>query len=84
MIEPLRENLELFDEGSEKGVRCARCHHGLAPDGDDWRDGCLKRRSAPEKVGPLFAVLSGKFVFEQLYCPSCLVLLNTEIVQEDG
>jgi hypothetical protein len=37
---------------------------------------------APTLAGPLMKVLEGRYVFEKLYCPSCGVLLNAEMVEE--
>jgi hypothetical protein len=79
---PLRENLEIY--GDETGVwtRCTQCRHRLCPAENDWKEACRKKLSSPTKIGPLMKDLVGHFLLEQIYCPSCGALMNSELVEE--
>jgi nicotinamidase-related amidase len=78
----LRENLELFT-GPEGGfIRCARCRHVFCRAGEDWKQASSIRRLPPAAAGPLLSAASGKYVLQQCACPSCGVLLDTDLVEE--
>lgn len=81
---PLRENLEVYTDKSGTWIRCTRCLHNLCPTSDDWKKASKRRLSTPTKAGPLMKDLVGHFLLEQLFCPSCGVLLNTDLVEDKG
>jgi hypothetical protein len=37
----------------------------------------------PTKAGPLMADLEGQYLLEQLYCPSCAALFDTQVVEAE-
>ena len=80
MSYPLRENLEIFTN-AETWIRCTRCLHLLCTADKDWRKACKIKLLPPIKAGPLMNDLTGYFLLEQLYCPSCGVLLDTSVVE---
>jgi acetone carboxylase gamma subunit len=82
MSYPFRENLAVASEAGGKWIRCIKCGQRLCALSEDWKSACLKRIFPPTKAGPLMDVLDGRYVFEKLYCPSCGVLLNSEMVEE--
>ncbi len=82
MSHPLRENLEVFSDNDGLWIRCTRCLGVLCAASEDWRAACKRRLLPPTKAGPLMKELVGHFLLEQLYCPSCGVLLNTDLVEE--
>ncbi len=82
MSYPFRENLEVVSESGGKMIRCARCSHPFCQLGEDWENGCKRRTFPPAKAGPLTNELVGHYVLEKLYCPSCGVLLNSDMVEE--
>lgn len=83
MSYPLRENLEIHDRADGRWIRCARCLHLLCPIDRSWRDASKRRLFPPAKAGPLMKILEGRYRFEKLYCPSCGVLFNAEMVEEE-
>jgi nicotinamidase-related amidase len=78
----LRENLEVFvgREGAE--IRCAKCRYIFCRVGEDWKQACAVRRLPPDAAGPLLGVAGGKYVLQQTACPSCGVLLDTDLIEE--
>jgi acetone carboxylase gamma subunit len=79
---PFRENLEVEQDAGGKWLRCTNCGHRLCAIGQDWKTACLKRVFPPTEAGPLMNVLDARYLFEKLYCPSCGVLLNSDMVEE--
>lgn len=80
MNRAFRENLELNTDSATPQVQCVRC--GFVFGGErDWQQGCHKKLLPPTKGGPLMKDLEGEFLLEQLFCPQCKTLLNSEIVQ---
>jgi hypothetical protein len=79
---PFRENLEVNGGADGDWIRCSRCAHTLSRLNEDWRMACKRRLYAPTRAGPLTNVLDGQYLFEKLYCPSCGVLLNSDMVEE--
>jgi N-methylhydantoinase B len=65
-------------------TRCRRCGHGLARDGADHAAGCLRQRAPLTAAGPNRgeAYDRGRFALAFFYCPGCLTLLETEVVQD--
>ena len=85
MSHPVWENLEVYTSGPSGGViRCATCSHIFCEEGSDWRLAAERRVSSPTEAGPLMRDLVNDFVLEQLLCPSCGVLLNTDLVPKDN
>ena len=80
-LHPLRENLEVASYGDAAWVRCARCHHAFCPETEDWTQSCDHKLLAPTKAGALMQPLEGTFFLEQLTCPSCATLFDTEVVE---
>jgi hypothetical protein len=82
MGHPLRENLEVYSDGNGLWTRCTRCLHILCRADEDWRQACKRRLLPPTKAGPLMKDLVGQFVLEQLCCPGCGALMNSDLVEE--
>ncbi|HXV78343.1 MAG TPA: hypothetical protein VEG60_00540 [Candidatus Binatia bacterium] len=82
MNHPLRENLEVHARDDGQWIRCERCSHALSRADQNWRTACKRRLLPATKAGPLMKILEGRYIFEKLYCPSCGVLLNAEMVDE--
>ncbi len=78
---PLRHNLEVARHAGDSWVRCARCKQLLSPVGEDWTEACDRKLLAPTKGGALMAPLAGSFWLEQLTCPTCAALFDTEVVE---
>ena len=80
-IYPVWENLEVhIDEQRTGVVRCTACSHIFCQEGSDWRVAAARRLVPPTHAGPLMQDLVGQFILEQLLCPSCGILLNTDLV----
>lgn len=80
MKRALRENLELNTDTDPSQVQCVKCGFIFGGE-EDWQQGSHKKLLAPTKGGPLMKDLEGEFLLEQLFCPQCKTLLNSEIVQ---
>jgi acetone carboxylase gamma subunit len=83
MNHPLRENLEIYAGGDGEWVRCSRCQHVHCRADEDWRKFCKTRLLPPTKAGQLMDSLAGQYLLRQIYCPSCGVLLDTDLVEEN-
>jgi acetone carboxylase gamma subunit len=81
MSYPYRENLEVLDDSSDKMIRCSRCSRMLCRLGDDWKEKCARRIFPPVRAGALMTDLVGHYLLEKLYCPSCGVLLDSNLVE---
>jgi hypothetical protein len=79
---PLRENLEVYSDESEAWIRCTKCLRVLCRASENWRDSCARKLSPPTQAGPLLKDLTGHFLLEQLCCPGCSALFNTDLVEE--
>jgi hypothetical protein len=82
MNHPLRKNLEVCSDQAREWIRCTRCLRVLCLSDENWRDVCLRRLAPPTHAGPLMQELVGHFALEQLYCPGCGALINTELLEE--
>jgi hypothetical protein len=82
MSYPLRENLELFTGLQGAEIRCAKCQHVFCRAGEDWKPASRVRLLPPTAAGPLMSEASGKYVLQQNTCPSCGVLLDTDLIEE--
>ena len=80
MNQSMRENLEVHADNSGTWIRCTRCLYILCPTDEDWKKASKRRLLPPTKAGPLMKNLANRFLLEQLYCPSCGALLNTDLV----
>lgn len=84
MTYPIWENLEIYiGEQCSAVIRCTTCGHIYCEEGSDWRLAAERRLSSPTDAGPLMRDLVGQFMLEQLLCPSCGVLLNTDLVPHE-
>ncbi len=83
MKRPFRENLELDMDPAPPRVLCTRCGFDFGPEAD-WKQGSHRKLSPPTAAGPLMKDLEGQFLLEQLFCPSCKTLLDSEIVEAPG
>jgi acetone carboxylase gamma subunit len=79
---PFREHLEVEVTVDGKWLRCIHCGHRLCAYGENWKSAARRRRFPPTHAGPLMKVLEGRYTFEKLYCPSCGVLFNADMVEE--
>ena len=75
---PLRENLEVYSGE----VRCTQCRRVLCRSSENWRETCIRSLSPPTQAGPLMKELAGHFALEQLFCPGCGALFNTDLVEK--
>lgn len=82
MTYPLRENLELFTGSQGSVIRCAKCQHVFCAAGSDWKPASRVRLLPPTAAGPLMREASGKYVLQQNLCPSCGVLLDTDLIEQ--
>jgi nicotinamidase-related amidase len=78
----LRENLELFSGSQDAVIRCAKCQHVFCAAGNDWKPASRIRLLPPTAAGPLMSEASGKYVLQQNICPSCGVLLDTDLIEQ--
>lgn len=83
MNHPMRENLAVYTDNRGTWIRCTRCLHILCPADEDWKKASKRRLLPPTKAGPLMKDLITRFLLEQLYCPSCGALLNTDLLAEE-
>jgi acetone carboxylase gamma subunit len=82
MKHPLRENLEVFTEVAGSVVRCTQCSHVFCREGQDWRDAATVRSFPATKVSPLMHDFVERLRLEQLFCPSCGVLLESRMIEK--
>ncbi len=82
MNHPLQEYLEVYSDSNGAWIRCTRCSHILCRSDEEWKEACKRVLLPPTEAGPLYEDLRGKFLLQQLLCPSCGVLLNTQFVEE--
>jgi hypothetical protein len=78
--EPFREYLTIHNETGTAAVRCTQCSLVLCSQDEDWTQAAARRRMPPTAAGPLMFELDAHYLLEQLYCPSCAVLLRSEII----
>ena len=83
MTHPLRENLEIHIDGGTEWVQCSRCQRRHCRADQDWKQFCKVRLFPPTKAGRLMEDLAGQYLLRQIYCPSCGVLLDTEMVEAE-
>ncbi len=63
-------------------TQCTFCGEIVAPAGADWKDHAVLHRSPVAKAGPLRAD-AGEFFLIEACCPSCGILLDTDLVLGD-
>lgn len=83
MNHTVRENLEIITDAHGTWIRCMKCLHVLCRAGEEWKEASKRRLFPPTKAGPVMKDLLGHFLLEQLCCPSCGALLNTDLVEEE-
>jgi N-methylhydantoinase B len=81
-VDPFQEYLEIHHERGAADIRCTQCSHVFCSEDEDWTHAAARRRMPPTAAGPLMAELTGQYLLEQLYCPSCAVLLRSEIIPQ--
>jgi len=79
---PFRENLEVESAADRQWLRCVNCGRRLCALGQDWKAAALRKVFSPAKAGPLMKILEGRYLLEKIYCPSCGVLFNAEMIEE--
>jgi len=84
MTHPIRENLEIVDLAGTSWVYCSKCRFRYCRANQNWREFCQIRLLPPAKAGSLMSILDGQYLLQQLYCPSCAVLLDTHFVEKQG
>jgi acetone carboxylase gamma subunit len=82
MKHPLQENLEVFTGAASSYVRCTQCLHVFCREGEDWRKAAAIRSFPATKVSPLMREFAGRLLLEQLFCPSCGVLLESNMIEK--
>ena len=83
MKRPFRENLEVDTGSGTPRVVCTRCGFVFGTEAD-WKQQSHRKLSPPTAAGPLMTGLEGQFLLQQLFCPSCKTLLDSEIVEAAG
>jgi hypothetical protein len=79
----LRENLEVIVHGHlSQWVQCTRCGTKLTHSPTEWRQAARIRMLPATAAGPLMAILDNRYRLEQILCPSCGALFDTELVEE--
>jgi hypothetical protein len=82
MKHPLQENLEVSTGFAGSDVCCTQCSHVYCREGEDWRKAAMIRTFPATKVGPLMHDFVEKLRLEQLFCPSCGVLLESRMIEK--
>ncbi len=84
MNRPLRENLEIVTDGGAEWVQCSRCRRRHCRADEDWRGSCKVRLLSPTEAGPLMEELTVGYRLRQICCPSCGVLLDTDLIEANA
>ena len=82
----LRENLEVIVNGHgqpSQWVQCSRCGIKLTHSPAEWRKAARIRMLPATAAGPLMAILDDRYRLEQVLCPSCGALFDTQLVEEN-
>ena len=79
---PLQENLEVDTNAGGSKIRCTKCFYVYCEVGKDWRKVAVIRHFPPTKASPLMRDFVDRLLLEQLFCPSCGVLLETRTVEK--
>ena len=70
------------DDAGVPVVRCSRCGETLGPASQSYKTFALEARRPLSALGPNYAPGQGgeeRFELREYYCPSCLVLLDTDV-----
>jgi hypothetical protein len=78
----MRENLEIVDLADTSWVYCSKCRFRYCRADQNWREFCQSRILPPAKAGSLMSVLAGQYLLQQLHCPSCAVLVDTDFIEK--
>jgi acetone carboxylase gamma subunit len=81
MSRPLQANLKIRGSSGQEEIRCGGCSYLYGSAKEDWRKNANRRLLPPTDAGPYREELIGHFSLQQYSCPSCGVLLETEIVE---
>lgn len=84
MRRPYSEYLQIHEESDGAWIACGRCSVRLGRWGEDWKKSCKRALLPPEKAGPLMRILSGRYLFEKIYCPGCGTLLDADMVEAEA
>ena len=82
MSHPLREYLEVRASAGTDWIYCSKCQFQYCRSEENWREFCCVRLLPPSHAGHLMSLLDGRYLFRQLYCPSCAVLVDTEVIEK--
>ncbi len=77
---PFRGNMEIIVNRNRSAIRCQRCLAVLSSEPRKWKEACTVKLLPPTEAGALMADLTGYFLLEQTCCPSCGILLDTELI----
>jgi hypothetical protein len=80
--QPYRENIDLCSDANGQWFCCSRCARRICQMDQDWRAASKRKIFPPAEAGPLMTFLTGRYVFEKLFCPSCGALFNSEMVED--
>ena len=78
----VNENLEIYTDAKGDWFRCTSCQHLLCPADLDWRQAC-RVRVVPPKHDPFIGALLDAYWYRQRCCPSCGLLLETDLTTEE-
>jgi acetone carboxylase gamma subunit len=80
----LRKGLQIVAHPDGEQIHCSACSHTYGPPQEDWRKKAKRRLLPPTAAGPYREELLGRFSLQQYTCPSCGMLLETEMVDVKG
>jgi N-methylhydantoinase B len=76
--------LEITADGGEPFIRCRACGHDLGPAGESYKRYAAERRRPLSVVGVEYVAPERQddpFELREYYCPSCAVLLDTDVAR---
>ncbi len=79
---PINANLQMVKEKEENYIQCTHCGNKVSGAAESWKDRVVLRKSPLSQAGPLRPV-NNDFFLNEFFCPSCAVLLDTEVVFKD-
>ena len=80
-MQKISEYLRVKEDGGRKVIYC-KCGFPIGPATDNYKKYVIQNESPLSGAGPHvnpYNIGGGKFVFRRFCCPSCLVLLGTEV-----
>ena len=79
---PISEYLQLAEFRKGKYFQCKWCGEKICSARMEWKGKVPSKRFPTSKAGPL-RPKSREFVLQEFYCPSCAVLLDTEVMLKE-